>query len=231
MNVTPQEITLASLFELHRAEEFGIPKELVEFLLKYTYPWEILGRPLTAFLLDQIAAVPESERIRASISPAAVIDTTEGVLIGEGAIIEPQCFISGPTIIAPGATVRQGAYVRGSTYVAPGAVVGHATETKGTILFPRAKAAHFAYVGDSLLGVDTNLGAGTKLANLKFNHSEIIIRALGQRWQTGLKKFGAILGNRAQTGCNSVTNPGTLFLPDCVLGPNSTALGIITKRP
>ena len=104
-------------------------------------------------------------------------------------------------------------------------MIGHTTEVKNSIFFSEAKAAHFAYVGDSILGKNVNLGAGTKLANLKFTKKEIVIEYEGEKYKTGLKKFGAIIGDGAQTGCNSVLQPGTLLgkrsfvFPAKVAGP------------
>ena len=132
-----------------------------------------------------------------------------------GSVVEPGALIKGPTIIGEFTDVRQGAYLRGSCLIGSRCVVGHTTEVKNSIMLPGAKAGHFAYVGDSVLGRDSNLGAGTKLANLKIKGNEVFIKVDGKRVGTGLRKFGAILGDGVQTGCNSVTNPGT------VVGPNS----------
>lgn len=226
MAIEVGQITNKVLFDLPNAEKNGLGPELTSFLASAEYPWELLGSRLKEFLTKLVDQVPPSERIRGTVSPHAVIEKDTGVIIREGAVVEAHAYVAGPTVIESGAVVRQGAYIRGTTYVGQGAVVGHATETKGALLLPKAKAAHFAYVGDSILGYDCNLGAGTKLANLKFDHGLVIIRVDGHRLPTNLKKFGAILGNRAQTGCNSVTNPGTIMLAGSVLGPNETAHGV-----
>ena len=110
--------------------------------------------------------------------------------------------------------IRQGAYIRGDCLVGKGCVVGHTTEIKGSIMMDGAKAGHFAYIGDSILGNDVNLGAGTKLANLKMMAGSIVVTADKKRYDTGRRKLGAILGDRTETGCNSVTSPGTLMGPD-----------------
>lgn len=217
------------LFELKRAEELKITKELHIFLQESEFPWRALGKPLTHFVQSCIHTFAKNERIIGKVSEHAYLENKEEIVICEGAVVEAGAFITGPTFIGPGAVIRHGAYVRGSVYISEGAVVGHTTECKGSILLPFAKAAHFNYVGDSILGYDCNLGAGTKLANLKMNHRNIIIALDNKKIDTGLKKFGAILGNRAQTGCNSVTNPGTIMLPETLLLPNHTSLGVIRR--
>lgn len=144
--------------------------------------------------------------------------------IGSGVLIEPGALIKGPTIIGDESEVRQGAYIRGNVIVGNRCVVGHSTEIKHSILIEESKAGHFAYVGDSILG-KVNLGAGTKLANLKITDSDINIYANGKTIKTGLRKMGAILGDFVQTGCNSVTSPGTLLGRGSILYPNTTASG------
>jgi carbonic anhydrase/acetyltransferase-like protein (isoleucine patch superfamily) len=131
--------------------------------------------------------------------------------IGAGTVVEPGAVIKGPTIIGKNSEVRQGAYLRGKCIVGDMCVVGHTTEMKNSVMLDGSKAGHFAYIGDSILGRDVNLGAGTKLANLKIVSSEVTLRVAGRSWSTGLRKFGAILGDGTETGCNSVTNPGAIL--------------------
>ena len=142
------------------------------------------------------------------------------VVIGEGARIEPGAVLVGERIvIARGAVVRAHAYIRGPAYIGAAALVGHTTEVKNAILFARAKAPHFAYVGDSILGPDVNLGAGTKLSNVRLDARPIKLSWQGQRRSTGMHKLGALLGEGVQTGCNSVLNPGTILGPGCHVAP------------
>lgn len=218
------------LFELTRAQELGLPPEIVEFLRRHEHPWLLLGKELTAFVESLVARVPAERRLGGNISPRAFLESEANIVVCEGATVEAGAYLVGPTFVAPGAVVRHGAYVRGSVYVGPKAVVGHTTEIKGSLLLPDAKAAHFAYVGDSILGAHCNLGAGTKLANLRFDEGEVKVRLATGVVGTGLKKFGAILGNRAQTGCNSVTLPGAILLPGAALLPNATGRGVVGKR-
>ena len=151
------------------------------------------------------------ELIGASILYAGVTFFDPRISIGKGCIVEPGVLIKGPTIIGDMTEVRQGAYIRGNCLIGNRCVVGHSTEAKTTIMLNGAKAGHFAYLGDSILGNDVNLGAGTKLANFKIIKAEIKLRAGGKVYNTGLRKLGAILGDQTETGCNSVTSPGTLL--------------------
>ena len=160
------------------------------------------------------------------------------IIIGPGTTVEPGAFIKGPAIIGSHSEIRQGAYIRGDCLVGNGCVVGHTTEMKGSIMLDGAKAAHFAYVGDSILGKDVNLGAGTKLANLKMIAGSIIVTADKKRYDTGRRKLGAILGDHTETGCNSVTSPGTLMGPSSIVYPGVSVPGgyypgrtIITPSP
>jgi NDP-sugar pyrophosphorylase family protein len=129
--------------------------------------------------------------------------------------------------IGEGTQVRTGAYVRGNVLCGKHCVIGHTSEFKNSILLNHAAAAHFNYVGDSILGNHTNLGAGTKLANLKNLDTPICIRYQGQTIDTGLRKFGAILGDGAKTGCNAVTNPGTLLGKNAMVYPCLSVRGVI----
>jgi bifunctional N-acetylglucosamine-1-phosphate-uridyltransferase/glucosamine-1-phosphate-acetyltransferase GlmU-like protein len=159
----------------------------------------------------------------ASVIMAGVILTGKKILLGKGVLIETGALIKGPTILGDECEVRQGAYLRGYCLAGKRCVLGHTTEVKHSIFLNDAKAGHFAYLGDSILGSDANLGAGTKFANLRFLGGNVQIRTDDGFIDSGLRKFGAILGDKAQTGCNSVTNPGTLIGRDGILMPNTTA--------
>lgn len=175
-----------------------------------------LGKGLTAWL-DKILAdhgVTNTPVVKGSVHISSYISGP--VYIAEGAIVEPTAMITGPCFIGPETEVRHGAYIRGPVYTGRGAVIGHATEAKGAVFMDHAKAGHFAYVGDSVLGQYVNLGAGTKLANFKFRGDTVgfVAPKTGEKVSSQLRKFGAIVGDRAQTGCNAVLSPGTLLLPD-----------------
>lgn len=160
----------------------------------------------------------------ASIIHAGAFLMDDDIFIGKNTVIEPAALIKGPTIIGDGTEIRHGAYIRGDVLVGNDCVVGHTTEVKSSVMLGDSKAGHFAYIGDSILG-SVNMGAGTKLANLKMIDSPIVVNAGGQSYKTGLRKFGAILADGVETGCNSVTSPGTLLGKSVLLYPNGTARG------
>jgi len=148
----------------------------------------------------------------------------EDIHLAADVTVEPGALIKGPCIIGPGTQVRQGAYIRGNLITGRNCVIGHCTEVKNSVMLGESKAGHFAYIGDSILG-SVNLGAGTKLANLKLHGSNITISCGDEKHDTGLRKCGAVLGDGVETGCNSVTAPGTLIARNSMLYPNTTAAG------
>ncbi len=154
-----------------------------------------------------------------AIIQAGAYLSDDQVILGAGAVVESGALIKGPTVVGKNTEVRQGAYIRGTCLVGDGCVVGHTTEIKASIMLDGAKAGHFAYIGDSILGRDVNLGAGTKLANLKMIPGQVMVRVRGKPVKTGRRKLGAILGDTTETGCNSVTSPGTIVGPRSVIYP------------
>lgn len=147
------------------------------------------------------------------------------IIIGSGTIVEPGTVLKGPVVIGDNCEVRQGAYVRGDCLIGNSCVVGHTTEIKGSIMLAGSKAGHFAYIGDSILGNDVNLGAGTKLANLKMIPGSVMIKRDRKQYNTNRRKLGAIIGDRTETGCNSVASPGTLIGPRSVVYPGVSVPG------
>ena len=158
-----------------------------------------------------------------------VKDEENQIFIHETALISNDVTIEGPAYIGSEVEIRPGAYIRSFSWICHKAVVGHCSEIKHSILLPGAKAPHFNYVGDSILGMEVNLGAGCKLSNLRNDGRNIMLRdgktgeIIGE---SGLRKFGAILGDRTQIGCNVVTNPGVILGPKCNVWPNVTVSGI-----
>jgi len=153
------------------------------------------------------------------------------VFIGEGTIVEPHVYIKGPAYIGRNCEIREGAYIRGNVYVGDNSVVGHCSEVKNSILLSGAKAPHFNYVGDSILGHKVNLGAGTKISNLKIiNESTVKVSIDGKVYDTGLRKLGAIIGDDSETGCNSVLNPGSIIGKEVLIYPNVAVRGYIPDR-
>jgi len=172
----------------------------------------------------KIAVLHNGEALTgASVLMAGAILSGERIAIGKGVLVEAGALIKSPAIIDDCTEIRQGAYLRGYCLVGKRCVVGHVTEVKHSIFLNDAKAGHFAYLGDSILGNDVNLGAGTKLANLRFTGGEVPIRTPQGIMASGLRKLGAIMADGVQTGCNSVTNPGTLLGKKTMLLPNTTA--------
>ncbi len=170
------------------------------------YPWEALGKSLEAYISKMICP-----QIAGMVDSRAYLVNESQIEIGEGTVVEPGAYIKGPVIIGKNCVVRHGAYLRGNILVGDGCVLGHDTEVKGSIFLNEAKAAHFNYVGDSILGNAVNLGAGTKLANLKIIAGNIKVTCgSGEVMDRALRKLGALLGDHVETGCNSVCAPGTI---------------------
>lgn len=207
---------------LHARDFFELAGSgLEELFAGIGYVWEALGR-LDDWLQRQDPGCIEGEvRSGAWVGP--------GVSIGRGTVVEPGAYISGPTIIGPDCQIRHGAYIRGHCLIGAGCVVGHASELKKVIMFPGAAVPHLAYVGDSILGRQVNLGAGVKTANLKNDRSEVAVSVGPERIATGLTKFGVIIGDRTQIGCNCVTTPGTLIGPDCLVYPTVMLRGVYQR--
>jgi NDP-sugar pyrophosphorylase family protein len=188
------------------------------------YVWDLLAR-----LPEVVSALLGGDRvIEGTVMPGAFVEDGP-VFIGAGAVIEPGAYVKGPAYIGRSATVRHGAYVREDVILLERSILGHASEIKSSVLLPRASAPHFAYVGDSILGQRVNLGAGTKLSNVAVSSTRgsdghrppVVVVARGQRFETGLEKLGAILGDEVRVGCNAVFNPGTLMGPRCLVYPNA----------
>ena len=176
---------------------------------RMTYAWDVLK--LLGDFLDQ-TIVPG---IQGQVMEGAYL-LGDRIFIGPGSVVEPGVVIKSPTYVGANSQVRHGAYIRGNVLVGDHCVVGHATEAKNAIFLNGAQAGHFAYVGDSILGNRVNLGAGTKLANVKLNRANVTVKMADQSYDTGLRKLGAILGDRVEIGCNAVSNPGTLLGPGCM---------------
>jgi len=181
--------------------------------------WSALGDRLRAYLEGWTRWDIEIEL------PAGMHFLGDHIAIAPGCKIEPGAVIVGPAILEHGVTVRTGAYVREHVVLGAGSLVGAHTEVKGSVLFPGARAPHQNYVGDSVLGRDVNLGAGTILSNVKNVGREVTFRHEGEVVHTGLRKFGAVLGDGCKTGCNTVLNPGVLLGPGSVTYPNATLRG------
>lgn len=149
------------------------------------------------------------------------------VYIGSGTIVEQGAVLKGPAWIGQNCHIRSGCYVRENVIVGDGVVMGNSCEFKNSIIFNDAQVPHFNYVGDSILGHKTHLGAGVILSNVKLDHSEIVVSTDEDRIPTGLTKFGAIIGDRTEIGCNAVINPGAVIGRDCIIYPTTNFRGVL----
>ncbi len=169
------------------------------------FPWLILN-DLGNYLKQLSLGIIEGQ-----ISSSAYLINPESIYIGKGSVVEPGAYIQGPCWIGNECVVRHGAYIRGNLLAGDHCVIGHDTEVKNAIFLPGAHAAHFAYVGDTILGRGVNLGAGVKCANFKLDKKPVIVQIENIPIETQMRKLGAIVGDYSQIGCNSVLNPGTLI--------------------
>ena len=199
-----------------------IPAELNSLFKNQEKPWSLLLGDLKKFFSSE-------NKIEGVVSPQACLEG-KGIVVESGARIEAFSYIKGPCFVGSGSEIRHGAYLRGHVYIGRNCVVGHSTEIKHSILFDGAKAGHFNYVGDSILGNGVNLGAGTKIANLKITPSSIVLKVNGKFIDTELRKFGAVIGDHTQTGCNSVLNPGTLLASSSKVFPLALVSGVHLKK-
>lgn len=183
-----------------------------------TYPWEILGRIKEIILtIGPKLSVEEYDKLG------------EDIWIAKSASVAPTASISGPAIIGKNAEIRHCAYIRGSAIVGEGAVIGNSTELKNVILFNKVQVPHYNYVGDSILGFKAHMGAGSITSNVKSDKTLVEVMAGEERIVTGLKKFGAILGDYVEVGCNSVLNPGSVVGRNTNIYPLSMVRGIIPE--
>ena len=194
------------------------------------YVWQALLR-VGRFALEYIMSVDGDNMVCGTVMAGAHIDDRDAVVIGEGTVVEPGAFIMGPAIIGKNCQIRHGCYIRGDVIVGNDCIVGHASELKNCIMLDTAQCPHFAYVGDSMLGRNVNLGAGTKLSNVPIAGAKdpetgkrptVKFTIDGVDYDTGLQKFGAVVGDGSQTGCNVVTNPGCLIGKNTLVYPNTS---------
>lgn len=164
------------------------------------------------------------------VSEQCYLVQREMIFIGHGTRVEPGAYIEGPCVIGRNCVIRHGAYIRGNVIAGDHCVIGHTTEAKNAIFFNHAKAAHFAYVGDTILGNHVNLGAGVKCANVRFDRKAISITADQVRIDTGRKKLGALVGDHTEVGCNAVLLPGTITEKKCRIHPCTSIGGWIKEK-
>ncbi len=201
--------------ELYTLEE-TIAAELFDGAI---YPWELLPK-IGEFIVKLGNMLPEDKYEKRG----------ENVWIAKSAKVFPSAYINGPAIIDEEAEVRHCAFIRGNAIVGKGAVVGNSTELKNVILFNKVQVPHYNYVGDSILGYKAHMGAGSITSNVKSDKTLVIVRAGEEQCETGLKKFGAMLGDQVEVGCNSVLNPGTVIGKYANVYPTSMVRGFIPAQ-
>ena len=187
------------------------------------YPWDALKR-----LADHIARTVKPGTAGAEVHPLAHVGPQ--VSLGAGTVVEPGAMILGPAIIGAGCRIRHGAYIRENVVVGDGCVVGNSVELKHCVLFNECQVPHFNYVGDSILGHKAHLGAGSILSNVKLDHQNVWVNFEGTPIDTGLRKFGGLIGDKAEIGCNAVLNPGSIIGRSSVVYPNVSWRGILPQH-
>ncbi|MCD8216657.1 MAG: UDP-N-acetylglucosamine pyrophosphorylase [Clostridiales bacterium] len=187
-----------------------------DYMATAEYPWELL-----AGLSDYIIKLGET------LDPERYEKRGEHVWVAKSAKVAPTAFLGSPLIIDEEAEVRHCAFIRGSAIVGKGAVVGNSTELKNVILFNKVQVPHYNYVGDSILGYKAHMGAGSITSNVKSDKTLVVVRDGQEEIATGRKKFGAMLGNNVEVGCNSVLNPGTVIGAGSSVYPLSSVRGVI----
>lgn len=205
-------MTQATIKELYDLNE-TIAAKLFEGL---TYPWEALPK-IGEFIVKLGETLPTDKFEKRG----------ENVWIAKSAKVFPSAYINGPAIIDEDAEIRHCAFIRGNAIVGKGAVVGNSTELKNVVLFNKVQVPHYNYVGDSILGFKAHMGAGSITSNVKSDKTLVVVKAGEEKVETGLKKFGAMLGDNVEVGCNSVLNPGTVVGRGSNIYPTSCVRGFI----
>lgn len=205
----------AKISNLYNLDE-TIAKDLFEGAV---YPWEVLPK-IGSFILELGAKLDAEEYEKRG----------ENVWIARSAKVAPSAFINGPAIIGKDAEIRHCAFIRGNAIVGEGAVVGNSTELKNVVLFNKVQVPHYNYVGDSVLGFKAHMGAGSITSNVKSDKTLVVVKDGEEQIATGLKKFGAMLGDNVEVGCNSVLNPGTVIGRGSQIYPVSCVRGVIAAN-
>ena len=183
------------------------------------YPWEVLPK-ISAFIVE----------LGNTLSSEDYEKRGENVWVAKSAKVAPTAYINGPAIIGKDAEIRHCAFIRGNAIVGEGAVVGNSTELKNVVLFNKVQVPHYNYVGDSILGYRAHMGAGSITSNVKSDKTLVVVKDAEEQIATGLKKFGAMLGDCVEVGCNSVLNPGTVVGRNSQIYPTSCVRGVIHEN-
>ena len=187
-----------------------------DYLRQFTYPWEAL-----------VGIKAEILRIGAALDPAEYTEVSEHVWVHKTATVAPTAYLGAPCIIGARTEVRHCAFIRGAALVGKNCVVGNSAELKNAVLFDHVQTPHYNYVGDSILGYCSHMGAGSITSNVKSDKTLVTVRSAGESMATGLKKMGAMLGDYVEVGCNSVLNPGTVIGSHTNVYPLSSVRGVV----
>lgn len=207
-----EKLMIKNLFDLDKT----IAKDLFEGVV---YPWEVLPK-IKEFIV----------KLGNTLDPEIYEKRGEDIWVAKSAKVAPSAYLGGPLIICENAEIRHCAFIRGSAIVGAGAVVGNSTELKNAVLFDGVQVPHYNYVGDSILGYKAHTGAGAITSNLKSDKKLVTVMCDGEKVETGVKKFGAMLGDFADIGCNSVLNPGTVVGRGTRVYPLSMVRGYVPER-
>ena len=187
-----------------------------DYLSKFTYPWEAL-KGISEFIIT----------LGKTLSSDEYDNPSENVWVHKTAKVFPTAYLGSPCIIGANTEVRHGAFIRGSALVGENCVVGNSVELKNVILFDNVQTPHYNYVGDSILGYKSHMGAGSITSNVKSDKTNVIVKSDDEKIETGIKKIGAMLGDFVEVGCNSVLNPGTVIGRNSNIYPTSCVRGVI----
>ena len=207
-----EECKISRMYNL----EETIAKDLFEGL---TYPWEALPK-ISEFIV----------KLGESLDSSVYEKKGENIWVAKSAKVAPTAFLNGPLIIDEEAEIRHCAFVRGNAIVGKGCVVGNSTELKNVVLFNNVQVPHYNYVGDSILGYKSHMGAGSITSNVKSDKTLVVVKNGKEEIKTGLKKFGAMLGDYVEVGCNSVLNPGSVIGSHTNIYPLSMVRGVVPER-
>jgi NDP-sugar pyrophosphorylase family protein len=183
-----------------------------------TYPWEVLG-DIKNFIMELGPTLDEDKFTRIG----------DNIWVAKSATVAPTACLNGPLIIDEDAEIRHCAFIRGSALVGDNCVVGNSVELKNVILFDNVQTPHYNYVGDSILGYKSHMGAGSITSNVKSDKTNVVVKSDDERIETGIKKFGAMLGDHVEVGCNAVLNPGTVIGRNSNVYPTSCVRGVIPE--
>ena len=190
-----------------------------DYLLQFTYPWEALAG-IKQLILD----------LGRTLDPEEYEEVSENVWVHKTAKVFPSAYLGAPCIIGPNTEVRHCAFIRGSALVGADCVVGNSVELKNVILFDHVQTPHYNYVGDSILGYYSHMGAGSITSNVKSDKQLVVVHNGTEQIETGIKKFGAMLGDHVEVGCNAVCNPGTVIGRNSNVYPTSCVRGVVPEN-